>query len=233
MLRSGGTAIRSVFKEIGHLNAVSLEVICHVLFIPADKLYDEQVDADEEPPPPKPPLRLDAQALYESQIKPLYSEVLDFASKIDMEGEEQQQQLSTAYTAAFQMVDIVKESKHLQKNMQLHLQKPDSPVFRDYMRLRRHLFKTLVLFHRISALPAYSEAWFGQAAVLAKHIDSLESFRARTLVKLRKKEIGGWETTSLMNDINYARRIGLGVQEIINLMGSEAAPKEQREEAFV
>lgn len=233
MLRSGDTAIRSVFKEIGHLNAVSLEAICHVLFIPVDKLYEEQTDADEELPPPKPPLNLDAQALYESQIKPLYSEVLDFASKIDMEGEEQQQQLSTAYTAAFQMVEIVKESKHLQKNMQLHLQKPDSPVFRDYMRLRRHLFKTLVLFRRISAQAAYSEEWFGQAAALAKHIDTLESFRARTLVKLRKKEIGGWETSSLMNDINYARRIGLGVQEIINIMGSEAAPKEQREEAFV
>lgn len=222
MLRSGDTAIRAVFQEIGHLNAVCLEVICHVLFIPAEKLYESRVDADEELPPPKPPLKLDVQAYYESQIKPLYSEVLEFATKIDMDGETQQQQLSAAYTAAFQMVEIVKESKHLQKNMQVHLQQGGSPVLRDYMRLRRHLFKTLVLYRTITALPAYSEEWLEQVARLSKHIDSLENFRARTLVKLRKKEIGGWETSSLMNDINYARRIGLGVQEIINIISTPA-----------
>ncbi|MDO4906217.1 Na/Pi cotransporter family protein [Neisseria sp.] len=233
MLRSGDTAIRAVFKEIGHLNAVGLEVICHALFIPAASLYEAGIDADEELPLPQAPLKLDAQAYYESQIKPLYSDVLDFASKIDIEGEEQQKQLSAAYMSAFQMVEIVKESKHLQKNMQTYLQQPDSVVFKDYMRLRRHLFKTLVLFRRIAASADHSAERPVQTDLLEKHIDSLESFRARTLVRLRKKEIGGWETTSLMNDINYARRIGLGVSEIVNTMDTEPAPIEQKEKAFV
>lgn len=216
MLRSGDTALRAVFKEIGHLNAVSLEVICHALFVPVSKLYEEDWDAEQDLAIPRGPLHLDAQAYYESQIKPLYSELLDFTSKIDIEGEEQNQELATAHMAAFQMVEIVKESKHLQKNMQRYLQEPDSAAARDYVRLRKHVFKTLVLFRQITALPVQSEKWFEQVASLAKHIDSLETFRGRTLVKLRNKQISGWEASSLMNDINYARRIGWGVQEIIN-----------------
>lgn len=225
MLRSGDTALRAAFKEIGHLNAVSLEVICHALFVPVDKLYEKGWDTEQELPVPPPPLHLDVQAYYESQIKPLYSELLDFTSKIDLEGEEQNQELATAHMAAFQMVEIVKESKHLQKNMQRYLQEPDASVARDYIRLRKHVFKTLVLFRRITKLPAHSEQWFEQAALLSKHIDSLETFRGRALVKLRKKHISGWETSSLMNDINYARRIGWGIQEIINTAGLDFSHK--------
>ncbi|SUA44638.1 Na/Pi-cotransporter II-related protein [Neisseria zoodegmatis] len=225
MLRSGDTALRAVFKEIGHLNAVSLEVICHALFVPVSKLYEEGWDTEQDLPIPLPPLHLDAQAYYESQIKPLYSELLDFTSKIDIEGDDQNQELTTAHMAAFQMVEIVKESKHLQKNLQRYLQEPDSAAARDYIRLRKHLFKTLVLFRQITALPVHSEKWQEQVALLSKHVDSLETFRGRALVKLRNKQISGWETSSLMNDINYARRIGWGVQEIINMSNLDFSHK--------
>ncbi|MFS6938951.1 Na/Pi cotransporter family protein [Neisseria animaloris] len=227
MLRAGDTALRAVFKEINHLSALSLEVICHVLFIPAERLYQSNVDPDEELPPPEPPLHLDAQAYYESQVKPLYSDVLDFTSKIDIDGTEQQQRLTTAHMAAFQMVEIVKESKHLQKNMQIYLQQPGSPAFNDYMRLRCHLFKTLILFRRVTALPINTPEWEEEVDKFSKHIDSLENLRARILVKLRNKRISGWQTSSLMNDINYARRIGWGMQEIIHTADLDFSSKEQ------
>ncbi|MCS4533397.1 Na/Pi cotransporter family protein [Neisseria montereyensis] len=230
MLRAGDTALRAVFKEVGHLNAVSLEVICHTLFIPVEALYQTQED-DKELPPPALPLQLDAQAYYESQLKPLYSDILDFTSKIDIDGEVQQQKLATAHMAAFQMIEIVKESKHLQKNMQLYLGQPDSPVFQDYMRLRRHLFKTLLLFRKMTVSGLTDEEKYQQSEAFAKHVDSLETFRGRALVKLRSKQISGWEASSLMNDINYARRIGWGLQEIVHTEGLEFSAEQQPEAA--
>ncbi len=218
MLRAGDTAVRAVFQEVGHLNTLSQEVICHVLFIPVDRLY--QSGADNDLPPPQPPLQLDAQAYYESQIKPLYSELLDFTGKTDIEGDLQQQQLATAHTAAWQIVEIVKESKHLQKNMQQYLQQPDSPVYKDYMRLRTHLFKTLRLFRHLSNLPPQASERSECMAELEAHVATLETLRGRILVKLRSGKISGWETSSLMNDINYARRIGQGITEILQTLAA-------------
>lgn len=223
MLRSGDTAVRAVFQEVGHLNTLGTEVICHVLFIPVAHLYKEE---EEELPPPQAPLHLNAQAYYESQIKPLYSELLDFTGKTDIEGDSQQQRLATAHEAAWQIVEIVKESKHLQKNMQQYLQQPDAPVFKDYLRLRKHLFKTLRLFREINGLPLQSAERAERMAQLAAHTEGLETFRARVLVKLRSGKIGGWQTSSLMNDINYARRIGQGIVEILQIL--EAAERERQ-----
>ena len=223
VLRAGDTAMRAVFQEIRHLSALSLEVICHVLFIPSEWLYRKEAKA-KELPLPVPPFELDAQQLYERQIKPLYSELLDFTSKMDIDGGNDPNQLTTAHMAALQMVEIVKDSKHLQKNMQLYLQQPDSPVYRDYLRLRRHIFKTLRLFRRIASMPAHTAKWEDAMAKLDKHIEGLEVFRGRIMVKLRSGKINGWQTSSLMNDSNYARRIGYGVMEILHMARFELPP---------
>ena len=218
MLRAGDTALRAVFQEVRHLGALSLEVICHVLFIPAEMLYQEEEPLLE---PPEPPLQLDAQALYENYIKAPYSELLEFTSKMDIDDETQQQQLLQAHIAAMQLVEIVKDSKHLQKNMQHYLQKPDSRAYPHYLRLRAHLFKTMCLFRRAAAAPAGSEAWKEGSEALDRHVATLESsFRSRVFDKLRQDELGSWHTSSLMNDTNYAKRIGSGFQEILRVAGA-------------
>ena len=214
------------------MGALSLEVICHVLFIPAEMLYQEEEPLLE---PPEPPLQLDAQALYENYIKAPYSELLEFTSKMDIDDEAQQQQLLQAHIAAMQLVEIVKDSKHLQKNMQHYLQKPDSRAYPHYLRLRAHLFKTMCLFRRAAAAPAGSEAWKEGSEALDRHVATLESsFRSRVFDKLRQDELGSWHTSSLMNDTNYAKRIGSGFQEILRVAGAvggvEILPAEEEEE---
>lgn len=222
VLRAGDTAMRALFQEIRHLSALSLEVICHVLFIPTEQLYQTDGDEQTELPPPKLPLRLNAQQIYERQIKPLYSELLDFTSKMEV-ADIQQQQLAAAHMAVSQMMVIVKDSKHLQKNMQLYLQQPQSVLYRDYLRLRKHLFKTLCLFRRIADELASGNQWQPEMDNLNKHLAGLETFRGRVMVKLRNGEIDGWQTSSLMNDSNYAHRIGYGMIEILNIAGLELA----------
>ncbi|MGR3806556.1 hypothetical protein [Pasteurella testudinis] len=191
-----------------------------MLFIPTEQLYQSDGDEQSELPPPKLPLRLDAQQIYERQIKPLYSELLDFTSKMEV-ADSQQQQLAAAHMAVSQMMAIVKDSKHLQKNMQLYLQQPQSALYRDYLRLRKHLFKTLCLFRRIANESAGGNQWQQEMDNLNKHLAGLETFRGRVMVKLRNGEIDGWQTSSLMNDSNYARRIGYGVIEILNIASLE------------
>lgn len=219
VLRASDTAQQAVLQEVRHLGAVCLEVMARVIYIPVAALNREYTqEKDPVPDLPSLPLPLDAQHLYDVQIKPLYSAILDFTSKMEIGSDEQQSLLANAHMASFQLVEIVKHGKHLQKNMQQNLQRPDDVTYPDYLRLRKHVFRTLRRFRRLALLPAEEEsAWQEGLAALEEHIARLEVFRGRIMVKLRNDELDGWQTSSLMNDSNYARRIGQGLVDLLHL----------------
>lgn len=214
LLRSDDTALVAVEKEVHHLGEASLEVICRAVYIPSAFLYGDSDDNGRDLPEPSAPMSLDVPQLYEQQIKPLYSAILDFTGKLDLE-EELQQRMARSYAAAWKIVEIVKESKHLQKNMLQYLPHGENEVIQqDYLRLRRHVFKTLRLFRHI----AMTEAGEERQALMEKlsvHTETLETFRGRVMVQLKANELNGWQTSSLLNDIGYARRIGRGVLDVL------------------
>lgn len=214
MLALGDTAMRAVFQEIQHLSQVSLEVICHAIFVPSQQLHEHSGSLPE----PTPPFESNVQTFYEWQIKPLYSEILDFTSKMDVQNQsEQTEKLTNAHIIAFQIVEIVKESKHLQKNMQHYLSDCHTSICQDYRHLREQVFAMLRHFHCASQVAADSSEWQQHIQKIHDNTENLESHRQRALVKLRKNELDSWQISSLMNDINYARRIGLGLVEILHM----------------
>lgn len=220
MLRADDTALVAIEKEVYHLGRASIEAMCHAIYVPNEAFYRDDSDEGKTLPAPTAPLELDATQVYERQIKPLYSAILDFAGKIDLEEKSQQEQLNRAFAATWQMVEMVKESKHLQKNMQRYLTGGGSVAERDYLRLRRHVFKTLRLFRRIGGMEAEAER-NDLMQQLNVHTETLETFRGRVMVKLKNEELNGWQTSSLLNDINYARRIGRGALEILSLQNTQ------------
>ena len=220
MLRADDTALVAIEKEVYHLGRASIEAMCHAIYVPNEAFYRDDSDEGKTLPAPTASLELDATQVYERQIKPLYSAILDFAGKIDLEEKSQQEQLNRAFAATWQMVEMVKESKHLQKNMQRYLTGGGSAAERDYLRLRRHVFKTLRLFRRIGGMEAEAER-NDLMQQLNVHTETLETFRGRVMVKLKNEELNGWQTSSLLNDINYARRIGRGALEILSLQNTQ------------
>ena len=226
MLRSGDTALRALFKEIRHLNDLGVEVICHALYIPADQL--DTVCATREMPPPEQKLELNVQSFYDAEIKPLYSSILEFASKVKLDSHENdyQEPMSTAHLAAFKTVEIIKESKHLQKNMHIVLSDPESPVFPDYMALRAQLMNILCLYHHTLPMAADESQWGEQSEqiqLMQQSIDEIEAMREQAFTQLRQGLLTSWQVSSLMNDINYARFIGNGLLEILQTAGKELA----------
>ena len=51
---------------------------------------------------------------------------------------------------------------------------------------------------------------------LSRQVETLNNgFRDDVMAQLREQQIDGWQTSSLMNDINYAYRIGLSLLEVL------------------
>ncbi|OOR88538.1 sodium:phosphate symporter [Moraxella caviae] len=215
-LLSSDIAMRAVSKEIRHLSTLSMEVMCHAIFVPTSALHQKT----DTLPKPKLPLELDVQALYEWQIKPLYGEILDFTSKMDVdEADSRSDELTAIHMVAFAMMGMVKDGKHLQKNMSHALADEASVVYGEYSELRAHTFGSLAYLSQAGNLALDSNNWHKHIDEFSTHIERTEAMRHRLLQRLRDDELDNLHVSSLMNDINYARRIDLSIFEMLTSAG--------------
>lgn len=208
-LDSADAAASAVAQELQHLARLSLEVICHATYLPVDQLR-QQGKIDEALVSAKPEVQaLDAERLYQRHIKGVYSDLLTFMGRLELPLDESHQAFwLSCQVAALQLVDAVKDAKHLQKNLGHYLRTDDSAARQAYVELRRHLLEALreirVLNH--SELP--DELWRERLKWLDERAAQFDAeFRHRLFESIRNQKLDGMQSSSLMNDLGYASRI--------------------------
>ena len=214
-LRASDTAVLAVVNEIRHLSRLTLEVMCHAVYVPAQQLFEPSADTEDlRLQAAQLPLQLDADALYQQHIKGVYSELLGYINRIEVPlSDEQERVLQSCQALALQFAEAVKESKHLQKNLQQYLQSEDE-VQQYYARLREYVFGLLLQVAPLSQDGAAS--LIAQPTQLQQGMQQFElSFGQEVLAGLREGKLSDRQTSSLMNDIAYARRIGHSLLEIL------------------
>ncbi|WP_312703141.1 Na/Pi cotransporter family protein [Stutzerimonas nitrititolerans] len=208
-LDSADSAASAVAQELLHLERLSLEVICHALFIPVEQLL-QQGKLDEAILQAQPsPQSLDAEQLYQRHIKGVYGDLLSFMGRLDTPLDEGQQNFwLSCQVAALQLVDAVKDAKHLQKNLGRYLRQEASPVREAYVQLRRHLLEALREMRALNQSELPGELWRDRLCWLdARAADFDAAFRKQLFEAVRNRQLDGLQTSSLMNDLGYASRI--------------------------
>jgi len=208
-LDSADSAASAVAQELLHLERLSLEVICHALFIPVEQLL-QQGKLDEAILQAQPsPQSLDAEQLYQRHIKGVYGDLLSFMGRLDTPLDEGQQNFwLSCQVAALQLVDAVKDAKHLQKNLGRYLRKEASPVRDAYVQLRRHLLEALREMRALNPSELPGELWRDRLCWLdSRAADFDAAFRKQLFEAVRNRQLDGLQTSSLMNDLGYASRI--------------------------
>lgn len=208
-LDSADSAVSAVAQELMHLERLSLEVICHAIFIPVEQLQ-QQSGMDESLLNARPdPQSLDAEQLYQRYIKGVYGDLLSFMGRLETPLDETQQHFwLSCQVAALQLVDAVKDAKHLQKNLRHYLCKDASPVRDAYVRLRRHLLEALRDMRALNQSELPDELWRDRLSWLdGRAADFDAAFRRQLFEAVRNRQFDGLQTSSLMNDLGYASRI--------------------------
>lgn len=208
-LDSADAAASAVAQELQHLERLSLEVICHALFLPVEQLL-QQGKLDEALLRARPdPQSLDAEKLYQRHIKGVYADLLSFMGRLDQPLDDDKQAFwLSCQVAALQLVDAVKDAKHLQKNLGHYLRQDDSRVRTAYVELRRHLLETLREMRALNQSPLPDELWRERLQWLDEHAAAFDAaFRRKLFEAVRNHELDGLQTSSLMNDLGYASRI--------------------------
>jgi phosphate:Na+ symporter len=197
------TAVRN---EILYLYDNALEIIAHGLSLHRHIIHSDQdlaayVENDREV------LELDIDAVYPTRVKSLYSKIFEFISRAQTEiPPEFANSIYDLRTAAQNIVQSLKEVKHLRKNTAAYIASDNDAIRREYNEFRLKIATVLRTIHRLRE---------GDESVDIFDLDDLKlgsdednSITDGTLSRLiREGEITAAMATSVMNDYVYAENV--------------------------
>ncbi|MGI6246048.1 MAG: Na/Pi cotransporter family protein [Pseudochelatococcus sp.] len=221
-LQSFDTAASAVVRELLHLGRLGIEVICHALYLPVSEI--DRVSRDRALLAARPAEHyLDAETLYQRHIKGVYSDLLAFMSHIDMPGDDERRAFwMTCQLAAMQLVETVKDAKHLQKNLGHYLRGPDTPARDAYVELRGYLVGVLHDTREIARLAPDNPAWDASLDEFDRKQRAFETrFRSHVFAAVRDDRLDGMQLSSLLNDLGYAGRITRGLRALLLIRAGE------------
>ncbi|WP_373028364.1 Na/Pi cotransporter family protein [Sulfurovum sp.] len=212
------TSLLAVVKETKHLYDNAFEIITHGLNLKRSNLLSsiplEEVIQDEYSKS-----AVDIDAFYNHKIKGIYGEIIDFSTKAQSQMSPKEIELLYKIKLANRdIVEAVKDTKHLQKNMIKYLKSTNEHIKAQYNRIRRDLAELLRNINSISATEAEDEILLllSKAKVHTEKYDILANGTLDNLI--REGLITNEMATSLMNDSAYAYDISknlISMSEII------------------
>ncbi|MGB3962704.1 MAG: Na/Pi symporter [Sulfurimonas sp.] len=198
----------AILRESRHLYENAFEIIAHGLNLKRSAIVSD-MDFDEVLKQPYAKKIADIDALYNHKIKDIYGAILDFATKA--QANMSQNDIKEVYRlklANRDLVEAVKDTKHLQKNILKYASNPNKQIRDEYLNIKKSLAHLLRYINAAALSEAQDEIVIALAKAKA-HIEKHDLLSNGTLDNLiRNQLITNQMATSLMNDSNYAFNIG-------------------------
>jgi len=201
------TALSTIIMETKHLYENAFDIITHGLNLKKKNVLSS-MDLDEVIKDLHERKTIDIDQFYNHWIKNIYGEIIDFSTKAQVNmSSEYIEELYKLKLANRDIVDAVKGTKHLQKNMIKYTSSQNEHIKAQYDDIRKGLAELLRTIHTIANTDEEDVIvlLLSKAKIHAQRYDIITN---GTLDKLiRKGLISNQMATSLMNDSNYAHRI--------------------------
>ncbi len=202
------TAMAALRKETIHLYDKSLEAIVHALNLHRSSIFSEK-SIDEVISLSNRQIRIDVDKTYQEEIKTLYSEILSYASITQAYmSEEGNNQIYELKMTARQIVEMVKDVKELQRNLNRHIRDRDTRIRDKYNELRAELIRVLRAIHEVRHMEDDEEDIMAFLEVQKeKHKEHEVALIREVAALIRDNKISGFEASSLINDIGFTHSI--------------------------
>ena len=198
------TAIEAVRKETLHLYDNAFAIIAHGLSLHRNDILSDR-DLEEVIQKSNKVIEIDIDQEYESSVKGLYAEIIRFISRSQVSMEpEQVDELFSLRAAGRDIVEAIKDTKHMHKNMSQFIVSENSCIRDEYNKIRLRLGSLM------RNLAVVREEGDDPATILSLDNLKLEMEENDTTVNgmleslIRDEKISAQMATSLMNDANYA-----------------------------
>lgn len=166
-------------------------------------------------------VRIDIDLVYATQIKIIYSRILKYATQLQKQTKPSHEQIETIrniLVADRMLVQVVKQMKPLQENLERYMASDNETLRKEYNVLRRRILKVVREIKKI-----------GPPENLAEHLDKINSQRSkaekmdvlltgRVDELLAAGEISDEMASSLINDSSNAARIAMSLIDIAMIL---------------
>ncbi len=200
------TLVTAVRNETLYLYENALEIIAHGLslhrrIIHSDQDLEAYIENDREV------MDLDIDEVYPIRVKYLYSAIVAFMSRAQSEvPPEFASSIYDLRTAAQNIVQSLKDVKHLSKNMAVYVDSDNEAIRREYNEFRLKIATVLRLIHRLREGDERVDIYdIDDMALEAGQDNSISDGTLDRLI--RSGEITAIMATSAMNDHVYAENI--------------------------
>ncbi len=208
-LKTPATAVSAVRNEVGHLydNAYGLIALGIGL---RRSVIDSRQSLTEAVRGTRRLIALDLDEVYETKIKSLHSAIVAFIGEVQQREltEEWTQQLNQLQEASHDIVEAVKATKHLRKNLTRHGMSPDPAIRERYDALRIQIAKLLreIQVLRTEEPGAVTSLSLDplRLALQTEHRRNMESINQM----IRSRRLAPYVATSIINDAGYAFGVG-------------------------
>ena len=203
VLEFPGTLISSVLNESKYLykNAI-FEIVAHALNIHRDDIKSDMKikkiikQSDEQ-------IKTDIEDLYYSKVKNIYGQIISFTTRGQQElklTKKQNNRLSELRLANRRMVEIIKDTRELEKNVSLFLESDNEEIKKEYNKFRKKVVKVLRVVYLFRKNEDKDE-YFKQLMKLKKEAKTALHSDNKSIDRLiRKNLITTDMASSLVND---------------------------------
>jgi len=209
-------AMVSIQKEVIHLYDNAQKAILHAMSIHTSKLNEEKDIENFLQNPAKIDTNLDE--IYQNDLKSLYSDIIDFSLNAQKNmNPDQMQYVSQLKLSSSIIVKILKDTRDIQKNMNIYLISKNEYIKEEYINLKKEL--ALNIF-RVNQLKLIDDVETSTQIQLYK--DSLDKLDFTTNGKIdeliRNDKITPKMGTSLINDSTSILNICKNLYRIANII---------------
>jgi len=227
------TAIEAVRKETLRLYDNAFAIIAHGLSLHRRDILSE-ADLTEVVKKTRRPIDIDLDAEYNATVKGLYGEIVNFISRAQVTmNEEQSNALFALRAAGRDIVEAIKDTKHMHKNLARYIASDNVRIREQYNKIRVQLGEVL---RRLGEVRGAGEDPSAALSFDTLKVEMEEEDTTRNGVLealIRDKQITPAMATSLMNDAGYAYDVAKNLVQLGEVLFTTRDPAMKQAERGV
>jgi phosphate:Na+ symporter len=207
-------ALKATRKETIHLYDNASEVLSHAIMLHRHR-YLGKKDIDKIVKESSDIIDLNIDEFYESRIKSLYSDIIDYSTYFISElDDEKKLYLNDLRNACRDIAESVKNTKELQKNVRKYISSNNSYIKDEYNFIREAIAKSINTINEMKNSKDDIDV-LSKSELLKEYLKGLDAIATRRIdILIREKRIDKKMATSLLNDSYHANLI---ISRLINV----------------
>ncbi|GAB6051497.1 hypothetical protein JCM17960_03170 [Magnetospira thiophila] len=226
------SALEAVRKETLHLYDNAFEIIAHGLSLHRHDILSER-PIEELSAISRTAMNIDIDALYNRNVKGLYNEIVAFISRAQTNmNAEQADELFALRAAGRDIVEAIKDTKHMQKNMSRYMASRNKAIRSEYDKLRQQLATVLRELASERAASDDPISILSLSVIKMRMLEDDSTVNGTLDQLIRDGKITAEMATSLMKDATYAYDITknlIDMGEVLFATGDLSTKQVERE----